>query len=399
MILKGPPDFIIKAVWILLALLLLLIIYYLVNIGNNYVQDKKRIKISNKKVLGILGIIILVYFIFFMFRKYSILYDTFSALIISVILAYLFNPIVNYLEQKKINRMLGVWIVYLSILGIILILAFLVIPKSGSEIKRLTSNLPNYFKQASKIIDDMYTRYYSTLGGLPPMFQGVESVIMDNIVRIENTIVNGLKSLVGGVINTFSKVVSIILVPILTLYFLVDKDFFKEKIINFIPIKYRKDLMSLSYDIDHSLSKFVRGRALMSLYVGLATTIVLLIMRIDFAIVIGFITGLTDIVPYIGPALGFIPAVFFALISNPIKALWVSLFFVFIQWAENNILAPKIMGESLGLHPLIVLLSIIIGGGIFGVLGMIFAVPFIAIVKIIFTFIKKRIKNPPKDSI
>lgn len=281
----------------------------------------------------------------------------------------------------------------MSIIAMFLIMAFLVIPRSGTEIKRLVNNLPNYFEQVSKIIDEMYTRYYFTLGGLPPMFQGVEAVIMDNIVKIENTIVNGLRSFVGGIINTFSKVVSIILVPILTLYFLVDKDFFKKKLLNLIPAKYRKDIVILSRDIDYTLSKFVRGRALMSLYVGVATSIFLLIMGIDFAIVIGFITGLTDIIPYIGPALGFIPAVFFAILSSPLKALWVGLFFIFIQWAENNILAPKIMGDSLGLHPLIVLLSIIVGGGVFGVLGMIFAVPFIAIVKVIYAFIIDKLKK------
>ena len=162
--------------------------------------------------------------------------------------------------------------------------------------------------------------------------------------------------------NVASKVVSIVLTPILTLYFLVDKDYFKDKIAKLIPKKHRKDILYLASTIDISLTQFIKGRLIISLYIGVATTILLLIMGIDFAVVIGVITGLFDIVPYIGPFLGYIPAVFFAAISKPIKALWVSIFFVLIQWIENNVLAPKIIGENMGMHPMLILLSIIIGG-------------------------------------
>lgn len=259
------------------------------------------------------------------------------------------------------------------------------------------ANLPDYFEQMSKMIDNIYTRYYSTLGGLPPMFQGIEAVVMENIVKLENIIADGMKNFVGGIINAASKVVSIVLTPILTLYFLVDKDYFKEKIEKLIPLKYRKDILYLASTIDFSLSKFIKGRLLMSLYVGIATSIMLFILGIEFPVVIGFITGLFDIVPYIGPFVGYLPAVFFAAVSKPIKAVWVSILFVIIQWVENNILAPKIIGENMGMHPMIILLSIIIGGGIFGVFGMIISVPFVAIVKIIFLFILEKRKDIIKD--
>ena len=101
--------------------------------------------------------------------------------------------------------------------------------------------------------------------------------------------------------NTFSKLVSLILTPILTFYFLVDKDYFKNTLMGFIPTKYKEDCKKLCFEIDDSLSKFVRGKIIMAAYVGIATSIVLLIMGIDFAIVIGFITGIADIIPYIGP--------------------------------------------------------------------------------------------------
>lgn len=388
-----PPLFLNKLMWIFSNILLILIIYYLINIGNRYVPDKKQIKLKDKKILPFIIVLIFLSLFYSLFKKYSILSDTFYTIIFSAILAYLFNPIINYFEKKNINRWRGVFLLYISILAIFLIFALLVIPRSSTEIKKLVSNMPTYMEKATAIFDELYNRYYYTLGDLPPLLHGVQQVVMENIVVMENMIIDGIKSFFGGIIKTFSKLISLILTPILTFYFLVDKKYFKEKLLNLIPSKYREESINLLRDIDNSLSMFVRGKIIMAVYVGVSTSILLLILGVDFALVIGFITGLADIIPYIGPFLGFLPAVFFAYLIKPIKALWVSIFFVLIQWVENNILAPKVIGETTGIHPLVVLISIIIGGGIFGVLGMVLAVPFVAISIILFKFINDKLKN------
>lgn len=392
----NPTGLFIKLVWLLSTILLILIIYYLINIGNNFVSEKKKIRINDKKLLPIAIGLAFLFLFFNLLKKYTILSDTFYTIVFSAILAYLFNPIINYLEKKKINRLKGVFLLYLCIVGMFLILAFLVIPKSTTEIKRLVRDMPMYLEKASSLVDELYNKYYSTLGDLPPMFQGVQQVVMENIVGLEHMVTGALKNFIGGIINTFSKVVSLILTPILTFYFLVDKNYFKDKMLGLIPRKHRKEYIDLLRKMDDSLSKFVRGKIIMAAYVGVATSIVLLIMGIDFAIVIGFITGIADIIPYIGPFLGFLPAVFFAYLISPLKAIWVAAFFLFIQWIENNILAPKIIGETTGIHPLIILISIIVGGGIFGVLGMVLAVPVVAILIILFGFISKKLRKPPK---
>lgn len=393
MISLNSPLFLIKLIWVLVIVLFILIIYYLINIGNNYLPEKKKLKFDDKRIIPILLGIIAVFILYVLIKRYTILSDTFYALIVSAIIAYALNPLINYLERKKIKRIYGVLIVYLTIIGGFFIIAFLVIPKSSIEIKKLITNFPTYFEQASEMIDNLYIKYYSTLGDLPPMFKGLEKTVIDNVSRIEAVLTTGAKNFFGGIIHALSKIVSIVLTPILTLYFLVDKDTFRERIERLIPKKHKKDIMYLAKKIDHSLSKFVRGRLLMSLYVGIVTTVVLLFMGVEFAFVIGFITGVADIVPYIGPLLGFVPAVFFAYLSRPIKALWVIIFFLFIQWAENNILAPKIIGENLGMHPLIILLSIVIGGGIFGVFGMILSVPIVAVFRILYNFFKDKMKK------
>ena len=392
----NPPIFLYKVTWILYIILLILIIYYLINIGNNFVPERKKIRIKDKKILPIILSIVFIYLFFALLNKYTILSDTFFTIIFSAILAYLFNPIINFLESKNINRMIGVILLYLGILCFLLIFALLVIPRSSSEIKGLMNNMPEYIEKISKVMDEIYNKYYSTIGELPPLFQGVQQVVMENIVGFEHMIMDGLKSFIGGILKTFSKFVSLVLTPILTFYFLVDKNYFKEKFMNLIPKKNREEYRKLFLEIDRSMSLFVRGRIIMAAYVGVVTAIILSILRIDFALLIGFITGIADIIPYIGPFLGFLPAAFFAYLDSPIKAIWVSILFVLIQWVENNILAPKILGDSTGLHPLIVLISIIIGGGIFGVLGMILAVPVVAISIILFKFLRKKLNIPSR---
>lgn len=373
--------------------LLILVIYYLINIGNTFIPDNKKIRLKDKRILSILLGLFCFFALYNLFKKYSILSDTFYTIIFSAIIAYLFNPIIDYLETKKIKRIYGVLILYLSIFAVILILAFLVIPRSGRELKRLAVDMPKYIENMSGIVDYIYEKYYSTIGELPDIFQGVQQIVMENIIGLENIIVDSLKNFFSIIINAFSKVVSLVLTPILTLYFLVDKDYFTKNIIQIIPKKYKEKSLQLLREIDISLSKFVRGKIILAAAVGIGTSIFLLIAGVDFAIFIGFLTGVADIIPYIGPFIGFLPAFFFALLSSPIKAIWVSIFFVLIQWVGNNILAPKIIGDTTGIHPVVILFSIIIGGGIFGVLGMILAIPAVAVFVILFKFAKKEYIN------
>lgn len=397
MIGNAPPDILVRFVWLLLVILIMLLIYYLINIGNNFVPDKKRIRFSNSKLLPIIGTIVAIYLLSQIFSTYTLISDTFYAVIFSIVLAYLFNPLVDYMQERGLKRLYGVLAIYLGILAVILIFAFIVVPNSTHEIRSLIQNMPEYFNNISNFFDNIYYRYTATLGELPPILQGVDSIINENISRLESFLTDGIRVIVRGIVTFFSKIVSIVLTPVLTLYFLVDKDMFVKRVKELIPKQYKEEVLYLGREIDVSVSQFVRGRILLAIFVGIATTIILLIMDIDFAIVIGFITGVADIIPYIGPFLGFLPAVIFAFISSPIKAVWIGIIFVLIQWVENNILAPKIIGHRTGMHPLTVLLSLIIGGSLFGVIGMIFSVPMVAVTKIFYVFFREQLRLRRQD--
>lgn len=405
----NTERFVFSAILILVIILLFLTIYYLINIGNRYIDREKRLGINLKFVLKIFTGIVVLYLFHIIFRKYSILGYTLWSMIIAVIFAYVIDPLVNYLEKKGIKRTYGVFIVYISAILIFGILIVSVIPKTIQEINNLLLNLPyivqnitqslqefslkisqDYHIDLSKMLQNSVTSSNDLHQGIASPDANMSDAVTKLITNFQANALDKLRTVVTRLYSVVSTLVRIVLVLIFSFYFSVDKDNFMNMIRRNIPKQFRSDVFYLCRKIDTSLQQFIRGRLLMALFVGFLTMVYLLILRVDFAIVIGMITCIADIIPYIGPFLGFLPAVLFAFMDSPMKAFWVGVMFVFIQWLENNILAPKLIGTSTGLNPLVILISIIIGGGVFGVWGMIVSVPLVAILFILVDFFKMK---------
>ncbi|WP_427339136.1 AI-2E family transporter [Caloranaerobacter sp. DY30410] len=380
-------NFIIYLREIFIVCLLGLIIYFLVNIGNKYVESTKRISISKRKIIKIIATLLTVFFIYIIYKITKDVTGLFTPFILAIGLSYLLNPMVNSLEKKKVPRALGVLLVYLILIGFILIISFSIFPKLTSEFKKLIDVLPNFFNDAYEFFNELYIRYSKNIENLPPELQGINEVVKSNLDKIQVTIMNSLKNFTNSIMQVFSKAFSFILIPILTFYFLKDKDYFKKKIILLIPKVYRHDVLYVFREIDVILGKFIRGQLIVAAFVGVATTIGLLILGIDFALIIGIIAGIANVIPYFGPIIGIIPALVFALMKSPLKALWVIILFTAIQQFESGIISPKIVGESVGLHPVVVIFSLLLGGSYFGIWGLLLAVPTAAILKIVINFI------------
>lgn len=410
----NAARFMIYALAILSILLIFLAIYYLINIGNRYIDGKKRINIDLRLITKIFLGILIFYLINIIFNKFPILGYTLSSVIIAIIFAYIIDPIVNYLERKGVKRQFGVIIVYISVILIFGILIVSVIPKTINEISNLLTSLPamvdTLIREVNNFVSNVFAKFNIELPEnfinvykeTNPKVNGdvetpqIVSDILDSIkATINDLIVKAQGSLMGSLSNVLSKLYGfltsafrLVLIIIFSFYFSVDKDRFMHRVKKAIPNKYRNDISYLTSNIDTALQQFIRGRMLMAIFVGLLTMAYLLVLRVDFAIIIGLITCVADIIPYIGPFLGCAPAVLFAFMDSPMKALWVLILFVIVQWVENNILAPKLIGDSTGLNPLVILISIIIGGGIFGVWGMVISVPLTSIIFILVDFIK-----------
>lgn len=396
------PNFLVVIRGLLLILLLGLSVYYLINIGNQYIDKSKRIRFGLRRVGLLLSAILLFIIIRYVFHRFPVLPTTLAAIVISIILAYIINPLVSYLETKKISRRLGVLIVYVGFVLIFVVLFLVVLPKTIQEIRNLFTSLPNLVNDVNlRILDSADHIEKVTNIDMSRILKNIQDGIEQYLNSIQTGLVERLRSMASGMYAAFGRMVSFVLVLILTYYFTVDKNRIKVKLYKLIPSNYRSDILYLGSEINAAMLEFVKGKLLLAVIVGVMTTIMLLILGVNFAVAIGLITIVADIIPYIGPFLAFIPAFFFSVMDSWTKAIWVSIFFVFLQWAENNLFAPKILGKRTGLHPAVVLLCIVIGGGTFGVIGMILSVPVFSILTILknFTMMKWRDHKQRKNEV
>lgn len=396
------PNFLVVIRGLLLILLLGLSVYYLINIGDQYIDKSKRIRFDLRRVGLFLSAILLFIIIRYVFHRFPVLPTTLAAIVISIILAYIINPLVSYLETKKISRRLGVLIVYVGFVLIFVVLFLVVLPKTIQELRNLFTSLPNLVNDVNlRILDSADHIEKVTNIDMSRILKNIQDGIEQYLNSIQTGLVERLRSMASGMYAAFGRMVSFVLVLILTYYFTVDKNRIKVKLYKLIPSNYRSDILYLGSEINAAMLEFVKGKLLLAVIVGVMTTIMLLILGVNFAVAIGLITIVADIIPYIGPFLAFIPAFFFSVMDSWTKAIWVSIFFVFLQWAENNLFAPKILGKRTGLHPAVVLLCIVIGGGTFGVIGMILSVPVFSILTILknFTMMKWRDHKQRKNEV
>lgn len=381
---------------VLIAALILLVgfgVYYLINIGNQHVTPSKRIHFHRNRIFRLTAIVLGVVGFLILLRYNPIIRSVLFAIVFAVVMAYILNPLVVWLEKKGLKRPVAILLIYLVIAGVLVFLFVLVLPRTVEETTKFLRALPGLLTTGTSNLLNFLDQQFGAMVDLEELTNRVNQMINDSIGTIQQTLFNFAGSVTGYLGGLFTRIVGIFIFPIITYYFLNDKEKFTRLIVDAIPANRKQGMSAMAKDIDISLSQFVRGRLLMAVFVGVTTTIFLFIFKIEFAIVIGLITGIADIIPYIGPFMGFLPAVLLALMQGPVAAVRIAIVFVLIQWVENNLLGPKLLGDSTGLHPFVVLMCLVIGGSLFGFLGMIFSVPIVSAARIIWIYYKDSVHN------
>ncbi|WP_317739000.1 AI-2E family transporter [Clostridium tetani] len=191
--------------------------------------------------------------------------------------------------------------------------------------------------------------------------------------------------------NIFDKTVSlgenimdIFIIPIISYYFLVDWKKINSRLIVLFPMKIRTVVQRIMKDIDKILTRYIVVQIILSALIGAVTFIILILLKVDFPILLSVINAFFNIIPYFGPILGSIPAILVALTISTKKALWTAICLYLIQQIEGNIISPKFIGDNISMHPLLIIILLIIGGELWGVLGMILAIPLGVIIKVIY---------------
>ncbi|UJL44925.1 AI-2E family transporter [Virgibacillus sp. NKC19-16] len=343
------------------------------------IQNKKAIRFLYWLITGIF-VFLFIYLLVNLFPLYgaffSFILRLLSPFLVSLLIAYLLYPVIKKLHNYNIPRGLAILSIYILFLGGSAYLIYRVYPAVIHQLQDLNEQLPVLIDMYENLIYQLY-EYTSFLP------EAVHDKIDALITRVETGLENILDKLVGGVTRIFDAIIFLTVIPVLVFYFLKDyhklKDYFKK----FIPRKYRPQTGELVYAIDKSLGNYIRGQLLVSLFVSLATWIVFQFLNINYALLLAIIMGITNLIPYFGPIIGAVPVVAIALTTSWELVIFVSIAILVIQIIEGNLLSPYIVGKSINIHPIAIIFALLLGGDLFGVIGLIVAVPLLTIGKVV----------------
>ena len=297
--------------------------------------------------------------------------------LLASVMAYLLHPFTRAVQAKGVSRFGAILTVYILVSGVLLLFCLLLVPMIIADIQRFSKMLPDIVTNSQDIIDQMGQHYHSI--SLPV---AVRQQVDEAIVTAQNDVTTVIADLANGAVKLIRYSLGILISPILAFYLLYDWDKIKDHFVLLVPKSGRREVTTLIKDLDDVLAGVVRGQLLVAAIVGTCVTGGLYFLQVPFAILIGFSAGVLDIIPYFGAIIGAAPAVTISLLQSPALAIKVGLLFLVIHQLEGMIIGPKILGDTIGLHPLIIIFCLFAGGELFGVTGMLLAVPVAAVFKV-----------------
>ncbi len=308
---------------------------------------------STKVILKIVLTVLILSFLW-------VIRDILIILLLAVVLASAMEPLVHYFSVRKIPRTVSVLTVYILFLGVVTMVVWLLVPPLADQFKNLEANLPQLSTELQSRfpnlagyignfeISDLFKQFFSDIGG---------------------------ESAFSRTIGVFNGVFTIITVLVVSLYLVIEQKGMRQLIYDLIPDSHQEFTVGLIDKIQKKMGQWVLGQLLLSLIIFGVTFAGLAILHVKYALFLAMLAGLLEVIPYIGPILSAVPAVFFALIQSPTLGVGVIVLYILVQKAEGYILVPKIMQKTVGVSPLVVLLAVLVGFKLGGVLGLLVSVP------------------------
>lgn len=324
--------------------------------------------------------------------------------IFALVLAYLMLPLVNRLESLLARRFrtarwprrVAIVLVYLLTTGLIVGFFVLVLPVLGQQFEVLWDSRQDLIAGGQRLAERFLEWYRRSIP------TDIQTQVLDALQQAGGTIA---KTVQAGVTRTFSVVtgtvsflIGFFVVPFWLFYVLQDQAKVMRGALNLVPARLRADAMNLLRITDNVLGAYLRGQLLLCVFIGVMATVGLMLLGVRFPAVLGMIAGIFEILPFIGPFIGLVPAVVVAAIQDPLLGLWTLLLFVGIQQVENLFLVPRISGKAVELPPAVIMVVLVIGNQVAGLWGMLLAVPATAIIRDIFKYLYLRLQDEPVSS-
>lgn len=337
-------------------------------------MQKQTVDISYESIIKIL---LVLGALFFLFQLRQIIFIVF----ISVIVALIMNPAVDNMQKKKIPRVVGASVLFLFAFMVMGLLAYIVAPPLAKEVTLLASQLPAYLEQVD--LNDSFAQNQSfSFDGSEP-FQNV-------LVEAGNFLKNVTANFISVFFGLLGGLLSAILILVISFYFIVEEKGIEKFVETVVPHNLRERVTRIIRKIEVKLGKWFMGQLLLGFIVGLLSFIGLAILGVPYALVLAIIAGAMELIPYIGPTLSGIPAILIAFTVSPVLAVLTLILYFLVQQFENYLIVPKVMEKSVGLHPVVIIIAMLIGGQLAGIMGIILAIPVTTIASIILEDIYKK---------
>ena len=334
-------------------------------------NDKKQIvDISYESIIKFFLVIFFIFFIFY-------LKDIILIIFISILLTLIMNPAVDKMQNKKIPRTIGASVLFLIAFFVIGLIIYIVVPPLTKDVTNLATDLPAHMSDLglNNTVDYSFSE----------PIQNIALQAGESLKAFASNIVSGVLALLGGLLSA-------ILIIVISFYLLIEKDGTEKFVQTLMPVNYRPQALRIIKRIETTLGRWFVGQLFLGFIVGFVSFIGLTIIGVPYALVLGIIAGTLELIPYIGPILSSIPAIIIAFTVSPMLAVLAFVLYFLIQQMENYVLVPKVMQKSVGLHPVVIIIAMLVGGQMAGVLGMILAIPVTTIVTIILADVYKHNK-------
>ncbi len=354
-----------------------------------------------RKLLSLLGATAL-FLLWLLWRTRSVLYPY----LFGLGLAYILSPLVNLLERggrwlarrrglgflRRAARPVAVVLTYLLFVSLLVGFFSLVVPLLGEQARTLWQEAPALWEKISRWGDSLVQQYRL----LPPQVQAqIEKSMGELSAQVGEIIRQALEGTAIAISYTISLLLSIFIVPFWSFYVLKDAPQLRRSLLNSLPENARQDVLQMARLLDAVFSAYLRGQLFLGLVIGLTYYVGLLLLGVNFSALLGLFAGIFELVPNIGPVIGAIPAVLVALTQDPSLALWTVGFAVIVQQVENLFLTPRVLGQSINLHPAVTMVVLVIGSELGGILGLFIAPVMTAMARDIFRYLYFRTAEQP----
>lgn len=310
-----------------------------------------------------------------------------SPLFIGLVIAWLFNPIVNKLKNKGINRTLSAVIVYVVLIGTITLALFALVPTLYTQIQDFAKVIPSVFDKMQNYIDGIFQKL-DTIQNFDAW--AIRDSLFEQIEGFGSGLASSLPNMLINVISSFASGMGSIIVGLIIGFFLLVSFESTDSFIEFLPRKIQTPTRELLHKIDDALRSFITGSILDCTFIFIISSIGLYFTGLKAPLLFGLFCGITNIIPYAGPYIGGIPAVLVGFSQGFTTGILTLIVLCVIQFLEGNFLQPVILSKTTKLHPVTIILGLLIFGNLWGMFGMIISTPLLAASKAIILFFDEK---------